>query len=108
MGEGIRGIRVMEDILLHTCCGPCATYTTEHLAAEGFVPLMYYYNPNIHPYREWQKRRETLEDFAEKKGLALLVEDEYDLSGFLQSFSSIRCYIHPSGFITVCSPVYVL
>ncbi|NLY88837.1 MAG: epoxyqueuosine reductase QueH [Firmicutes bacterium] len=74
----------LEDILLHTCCGPCATYTTEHMVAAGYAPLMYYYNPNIHPYREWQKRKETLEDFAEKKGLPLLLEEEYDLSGFLR------------------------
>jgi predicted adenine nucleotide alpha hydrolase (AANH) superfamily ATPase len=74
----------MEDLLLHTCCGPCATYTTEHLAAAGFLPFMYYHNPNIHPYREWQKRKETLADFARIKGLPLLVEEDYDLSGFLR------------------------
>lgn len=74
----------MKDILLHTCCGPCATYTTEHLVAAGYAPLMYYYNPNIHPYLEWRKRKEILEYFAGIKGLPLLLEEEYDLSGFLR------------------------
>lgn len=71
-------------ILLHTCCGPCATYTTEYLAGQGYAPVMYYYNPNIHPYREWKKRKETLAFFAERKEIPLLLEEDYDLTGFLR------------------------
>ncbi len=72
------------EILLHTCCGPCATYTTQHLTTQGFAPVMYFYNPNIHPYREWKKREETLAFFAGQKGIPLIVEDDYDLTGFLR------------------------
>lgn len=72
------------EILLHTCCGPCATYTTQHLAGQGYSPVMYYYNPNIHPYREWKKRKDTLKFFAKEKEIPLLLEEDYDLTGFLR------------------------
>ena len=72
------------DMLLHTCCGPCATYSTEHLAAEGFKPTMYYYNPNIHPFREWKQRREALKTFAQIKKIPLMIEEEYAMAEFLR------------------------
>ncbi|NLY90665.1 MAG: epoxyqueuosine reductase QueH [Firmicutes bacterium] len=72
------------DLLLHTCCGPCATYSTEFLMEQGYAPTMYYYNPNIHPYKEWERRKESLEKFAALKQIPLLLEEEYELSAFLQ------------------------
>jgi|SRR5690554_1133314 len=75
------------DILLHTCCGPCATYSTEHLLSEGFTPLMYYNNPNIHPFREWKRRREALKTFAQIRKLPLLIEEEYEMQKFLRKIN---------------------
>ena len=72
------------EILLHTCCGPCATYSTEHLVREGYRPTMYYYNPNIHPFREWRQRREAVQTFAQIKELPLIIEEEYDLEDYLR------------------------
>lgn len=72
------------ELLLHTCCGPCATYSTEFLREQGYAPTMYYYNPNIHPYQEWRRRKESLEKFAARQKLPLLLEEAYDLSTFLQ------------------------
>lgn len=72
------------ELLLHTCCGPCATYSTEYLFTKGYSPTMYYYNPNIHPYKEWERRQESLQKFAELKNLPLIREEEYALSEFLQ------------------------
>ncbi|HBK69106.1 MAG TPA: hypothetical protein DEB05_01455 [Firmicutes bacterium] len=72
------------DLLLHTCCGPCATYSTLYLAQKKFSPTMYYYNPNIHPYKEWEKRKDSLQSFAGLKQLPLIIEEEYELSEFLQ------------------------
>lgn len=72
------------ELLLHTCCGPCATYSTEFLQEQGYAPTMYYYNPNIHPYKEWERRKESLAEFASRKGLPLILGEEYELSTFLQ------------------------
>ena len=44
-------------LLLHTCCAPCSSYVLEYLS-EYFNITIYYYNPNISPYEEFQKRAE--------------------------------------------------
>jgi len=47
-------------ILLHVCCGPCATVALDRLIDEGDITV-FYYNPNIYPQSEWQKRKENVE-----------------------------------------------
>ncbi len=66
-------------ILLHICCGPCAIYPVEHLLREGFEVIGLFYNPNIHPLKEYLKRREALVKTAQKLGIKILFKDEdYD------------------------------
>jgi predicted adenine nucleotide alpha hydrolase (AANH) superfamily ATPase len=50
---------------------------------EGLEPQGFFYNPNIHPYREYQKRLETVREFSLRSGLELVVRDGYDLDAFL-------------------------
>lgn len=73
----------MKDLLLHVCCGPCSVYSVDHLRSEGFDVHGFFYNPNIHPYREYQKRLETLTDYAGRIDLPLTVQNSYDLDEFL-------------------------
>ena len=42
-------------LLLHCCCAPCASYVVEYLAPY-FVITVLYYNPNIQPRREYDRR----------------------------------------------------
>jgi len=44
-------------LLLHSCCAPCSSYVLEYLS-EFFEITIYYYNPNISPYEEFEKRVE--------------------------------------------------
>ncbi|WP_031516096.1 epoxyqueuosine reductase QueH [Desulfofalx alkaliphila] len=74
----------MPKILLHSCCGPCTIYPLEHLLTEEFTVMAHFYNPNIHPYTEWQKRKENFRWFADHNHLKAIIEDDYDLEGFLQ------------------------
>ena len=64
----------MEKILLHCCCGPCAEYPLSQLVKEDYQIILYYYNPNIHPQLEWQRRLEQLELVAAAYQLPLIVE----------------------------------
>lgn len=43
-------------LLLHTCCGPCSTTVICRLA-KYFQITVFYYNPNIEPFLEYQKRK---------------------------------------------------
>jgi len=42
-------------LLLHACCGPCSSYVLEYLA-DFFKITVLYYNPNIYPKEEYQRR----------------------------------------------------
>ena len=46
-------------LLLHCCCAPCASYVLEYLCG-SFDVSVYFYNPNIYPQAEYQKRRAEL------------------------------------------------
>lgn len=43
-------------LLLHSCCGPCSTVVIERLK-ENFDVTLFYYNPNIEPREEYEKRK---------------------------------------------------
>lgn len=70
-------------VLLHICCGPCAVWPVRELRAAGSEPVGYWYNPNIHPYREYQSRLRSCRDMARACGLVLEVRDEYSLEDHL-------------------------
>ena len=74
-------------LLLHTCCAPCSVYCIKSLRAEGIEPTLYWYNPNIHPYAEYQARRDCLKSYAGLVGVDLVIEDAYGLDEFVCNVS---------------------
>ena len=62
--EGIR-----PNILLHSCCAPCSTYSLEYLTQSADITI-YYANSNIHPKSEYERRlfvqKKFVEDFNER------------------------------------------
>ena len=47
--------------LMHICCAPCANRPIAALREEGIGITGFWFNPNIHPYTEYQARKHTLE-----------------------------------------------
>lgn len=47
---------ILPSLLLHSCCAPCSSYTIEYLA-NYFSITVFYYNPNISPADEYEKRK---------------------------------------------------
>ncbi|MBR0444377.1 MAG: epoxyqueuosine reductase QueH [Clostridia bacterium] len=45
-------------LLLHSCCGPCSSYVLEYLS-RFFDIKVFYYNPNIRPEEEYERRLEN-------------------------------------------------
>ncbi|MGI6358215.1 MAG: epoxyqueuosine reductase QueH [Bacillota bacterium] len=81
-------------VLLHACCGPCASYSIEALRKAGHQVYGYFYNPNIHPSQEYQRRLESFELLAEKVDLPLLKTGEYDFGQWLRQAAyreHVRC-----------------
>jgi len=71
-------------VLLHVCCGPCSIYPVSVLREQGFEITGHFYNPNIHPYKEFKRRLATLKTYAAHEKLPLIVDNNYGLTGFLQ------------------------
>lgn len=71
-------------LLIHICCGPCATYPVSLLLGEGFSLRGYFHNPNIHPFREFKKRLAAAEEFAVLKNFSLECDREYGLVEYLR------------------------
>ena len=60
-------------LLLHSCCAPCSSYTLEYLS-RYFSITVFYFNPNISPKAEFDKR------FAEQKRLIETLPSENKIS----------------------------
>lgn len=43
-------------IFFHCCCAPCTEWPLYYLRVHGIEPQGYFYNPNIHPTLEWERR----------------------------------------------------
>ncbi|MDR3592932.1 MAG: epoxyqueuosine reductase QueH [Negativicutes bacterium] len=71
-------------MLLHVCCGPCAAFPVQSLRQQGHELVGFFYNPNIHPYKEFSRRLETAREYAAKTDLELVVDDRYTLEEFLR------------------------
>lgn len=66
----------MGKMLLHACCGPCSLEPVRLLREAGVQPVLYYSNSNIYPRDEYQRRADTIRQWADGQELQL-VEDAY-------------------------------
>jgi predicted adenine nucleotide alpha hydrolase (AANH) superfamily ATPase len=64
-------------VLLHSCCAPCAGSIMERLHQAGLSVTVFFYNPNIHPFTEYCRRKEENRRFADKLGIPF-VDGDYD------------------------------
>lgn len=64
-------------VLLHSCCAPCSGEVMEAMAAAGIDFTIFFYNPNIHPRKEYDLRKNENIRFAELCGIPF-VDADYD------------------------------
>ena len=74
----------MMKILLHVCCGPCSVYPLRKLREEGHQVEGLFYNPNIHPFKEFKQRIAALNEFAELEKFTVDVDEKYGLKEYLR------------------------
>ena len=68
-------------MLVHVCCAPDALYVLNILKTD-FDVSGYFYNPNIHPQKEYELRLNEAQKVAKWLDVTL-VEDEYDVDRWL-------------------------
>ena len=72
-------------LLMHACCAPCSVYCVDTLRNMDIEPTMFWYNPNIHPYKEYEARRDCFIDYCEKMKLKKEIIEEYGLDEFCKN-----------------------
>lgn len=110
-------------VLLHSCCAPCSGEVMETIRRAGIDYTIFFYNPNIHPRKEYELRKEENIRFAEKEGVAF-VDADYDTDNWFarakgmewEPERGVRCsmcfdmrfertalYAHEHGFSVITS-----
>jgi hypothetical protein len=77
-----------EKLLVHACCGPCATQVIELLSRDYRVTA-FFYNPNIQPEEEYLNRLAALETFCRIKDIEL-VSGSYDHQEWLELVAGLE------------------
>lgn len=84
------------ELLLHICCGPCAARPVRELLGRDVRLKALWYNPNIHPMPEYDKRLSALRELASKWALDVEYIDHYGEREFDEAISvhdGIRCEV---------------
>jgi predicted adenine nucleotide alpha hydrolase (AANH) superfamily ATPase len=110
-------------LLLHSCCAPCSGEVMEAIQASGIDYSIYFYNPNIHPVREYELRKSENIRFAEQHGIEF-IDCDYDTDNWFERarglenepergarctmcfdmrFARAALYAHEHGFDTLSS-----
>lgn len=66
-----------EKLLLHSCCAPCSGEVMQRLLDSEIPYTIYFYNPNIHPLKEYEIRKNENIRFAEKNNVPF-IDGDYD------------------------------
>lgn len=66
-----------QNLLLHSCCAPCSGEVMEALIFSKINFAIFFYNPNIHPLKEYELRKEENIRFAEKHNIPF-IDADYD------------------------------
>lgn len=75
-------------LLLHTCCGPCLFYPLTELVQQHFDITCLFFNPNIHPYLEYERRFEAFLQVSASFSVKTRHEGGYGLTTWLKQVMS--------------------
>jgi predicted adenine nucleotide alpha hydrolase (AANH) superfamily ATPase len=82
--------------VLHLCCANCAIFPLKRLRADGYEVRGLFFNPNIHPFQEFARRREAVERLSAAMEFPVIFLDQYPLEEFLRRVAfreSERCQV---------------
>ena len=77
------------NLLLHSCCAPCAGEIMEALAASNIKTTVYFYNPNIHPTEEYEIRKNENKRFCDKLGFEC-IDGDYDKDNWFERIKGLE------------------
>jgi epoxyqueuosine reductase len=69
------------NLLLHSCCAPCSGEVMEAMVESGIRFSLFFYNPNIHPRKEYELRKQENVGFCEKMSIPF-IDADYDMDNW--------------------------
>jgi epoxyqueuosine reductase len=91
-------------VLLLSCCAPCCSEIMEAMAASRIDFSVFFYNPNIHPRDEYERRKNENIRFARKIGVPF-IEADYDSDNW---FARVKGMEHEPERGIRCTECFVL
>ncbi len=85
-------------LLMHICCSNCSLYPLKNFLTKGIEAKGLWFNPNIHPYPEYQLRLDSLRKLQEIWNLDVEYTDHYGIDDFMRKVGNpdegrcLRCY----------------
>lgn len=83
---------VIPTLLLHSCCAPCSSYVIEYLS-NYFKITVFYYNPNLYPDEEYEKRSAEQKKFIsifKAKNPVSFIELGFDTNEFYKKIKGLE------------------
>ena len=77
------------NVLLHTCCAPCCGEVIQAMKASGINLTLFFYNPNIHPLKEYEYRKLENIKYAEKNDIAF-IDADYDTDNWFDRIKGLE------------------
>ena len=88
-------------VLLHSCCAPCSGEVMEAMLESGIDFTIFFYNPNIHPQREYEIRKNENISFAKKMGVPF-IDADYDRDNWFKRVKGLEWEPEKGKRCTVC------
>lgn len=89
------------NVLLHSCCAPCSGDVMERMVNAGIKFTIFFYNPNIHPLKEYLIRKEENIRFAQKLGIEF-IDGDYDVKDWFERVKGLEWSPERGERCTVC------
>ncbi|MDH8701907.1 putative adenine nucleotide alpha hydrolase (AANH) superfamily ATPase [Dysgonomonadaceae bacterium PH5-43] len=78
-----------DTILLHTCCAPCSAAIIEWLLNNNVKPILFFYNPNIFPLEEYERRKNELKRYAISLDIEF-IDGDYNHNYWLEQIQGLE------------------
>lgn len=91
----------MDKLLMQVCCAPCCGAVLECFKYHNLHPTLFFYNPNIHPRDEYEKRRDELIELAQMLGFDYVIP-EYEPQGWFAKVKGLEHEPERGKRCTVC------
>lgn len=87
----INSLEYKPNLLLHSCCGPCSTQVLSFLAPYFNITVLYY-NPNIEPFTEYEKRKQEQIRFIKEFNHSNItfLDCDYDNNAFTEAVKGLE------------------